>query len=79
MKPKFLIVALVMGLIGLKVFAPQGVANDAKSTWLTDYKNALETARTEKKAVLMDFTGSDWCGWCIKLRREVFATVEFQN
>ena len=29
--------------------------------------------------VLMDFTGSDWCGWCMKLDKEVFSTPEFQK
>ena len=29
--------------------------------------------------MLLDFTGSDWCGWCMKLDREIFATPEFQD
>jgi protein disulfide-isomerase len=47
--------------------------------WLTDYKQALERAKKEKKVVLADFTGSDWCGWCIKLKDEVFSKPEFQQ
>jgi thioredoxin-related protein len=47
--------------------------------WLTDYGQALKLAKEQNKAVLMDFTGSDWCGWCMKLDREVFSTSEFQN
>ncbi|MBX3462742.1 MAG: thioredoxin family protein [Planctomycetes bacterium] len=47
--------------------------------WLTDYKQALEKAKKEKKVVLADFTGSDWCGWCIKLKDEVFSKPEFQE
>jgi protein disulfide-isomerase len=47
--------------------------------WLDDYDKASEYARDEKKLLLMDFTGSDWCGWCIKLEREVFDTPEFKN
>ena len=34
-------------------------------------------AKEEKKMVMLDFTGSDWCGWCIKLHKEVFSTPEF--
>ncbi len=45
--------------------------------WLTDYSKALEKAKTENKKVLMDFTGSDWCGWCMKLHKEVFSQKEF--
>ena len=52
---------------------------DAKPGWLTDFKQAQEQAKSAKKLVLVDFTGSDWCGWCIKLDKEVFATPEFQE
>lgn len=31
------------------------------------------------KLTLLDFTGSDWCGWCMKLDREVFSQPEFQQ
>ena len=47
--------------------------------WLTDYAQALATAKTQNKAVLIDFTGSDWCGWCIKLDREVFNVADFKS
>lgn len=45
--------------------------------WFTSLPKAQEKAKTEKKMVLLDFTGSDWCGWCIKLDKEVFSTPEF--
>ena len=48
-------------------------------TWLTDYKAASAKAKAENKPLLMDFTGSDWCGWCMKLDREVFDTPEFKD
>lgn len=46
--------------------------------WQTDLPAALEQAAKENKAVLVDFTGSDWCGWCIKLRKEILDTPEFE-
>jgi len=49
----------------------------AELAWQTDLSKAQEIARTEKKMVMLDFTGSDWCGWCIKLNKEVFSTDEF--
>ena len=49
------------------------------STWLTDLTKAQSQARTEKKAMLLNFTGSDWCGWCIRLQREVFSKPEFDE
>jgi protein disulfide-isomerase len=45
--------------------------------WLTDYDAAMKLAKAEKKKVLLNFTGSDWCGWCIRLDREVFSQKEF--
>ena len=45
--------------------------------WTDDYDAALKQAAAEKKLVLVDFSGSDWCGWCKKLDKEVFAKEEF--
>ena len=63
-----------MGL--LAVLALLGV-NAAASEWLTDLPKAQAKAKEEKRMVLLDFTGSDWCGWCIKLHNEVFSKPEF--
>ena len=56
-----------------------GRVNAAESTWLTDLPKAEAQAKAESKIVLMDFTGSDWCGWCIKFKKEVLDTAEFQD
>jgi len=53
--------------------------NAAESTWLTDLPKAEAQAKTENKIILLDFTGSDWCGWCIKFKKEVLDTSEFQT
>ena len=45
--------------------------------WLTDAQAAKEQAKQENKYVLLDFTGSDWCGWCMRLKTEVFDKPEF--
>lgn len=47
--------------------------------WMTDFKAAKTKAEKENKALLVDFTGSDWCGWCIKLVDEVFKHDEFKK
>ena len=52
------------------VFAAEG--------WMTDLPAALQKAKLEGKLVLVDFTGSDWCASCIKLRRTVLDTPEFR-
>ena len=47
--------------------------------WTTDAQAALAKASAENKLVLLDFTGSDWCGWCIKFKKEALDTQEFQD
>lgn len=49
------------------------------SEWQTDYEQALVTARNSNKCVLLDFTGSDWCGPCIEMNKVVFSKAAFQN
>ena len=51
----------------------------ASEQWETSYKAALDQAAKQDKLVLLDFTGSDWCGWCIKLRKDTFSKPEFQK
>jgi thioredoxin-related protein len=46
--------------------------------WTHDFAAAKKQAADEKKDLLMDFTGSDWCGWCIKLNDEVFKHEPFK-
>ncbi len=47
--------------------------------WMTDLSAAQTKAAAENKAVLVDFTGSDWCGYCIRLKKAVFDTPEFET
>ena len=54
-----------------------GVASPAYAggvEWLTDAHAALDKAQAEDKIVLLDFTGSDWCIWCQRLKGEIFDT-----
>jgi protein disulfide-isomerase len=54
-----------------------GVAS-AEVSWLTDFDAARAKAKSDHKLVLLDFTGSDWCGPCIQLRKTVFSRPEFR-
>jgi protein disulfide-isomerase len=47
--------------------------------WAADLPKALEQAKTETKIVLLDFTGSDWCVWCIKFDDDVLSQPEFAS
>jgi protein disulfide-isomerase len=51
--------------------------NAQELTWHTDMAKASELSLKEKKPMLLFFTGSDWCGWCIRLQKEVLKTDEF--
>jgi protein disulfide-isomerase len=50
----------------------------AAAGWGDNYEKAIAQAKAEKKMVVLDFTGSDWCSWCIKLDKEVFSKDEFK-
>jgi len=45
--------------------------------WTDDFDAAKAEAAKDGKLLLVDFSGSDWCGWCMKLDSEVFSKPEF--
>ena len=56
-----------------------GSTSTADDGWTDDLDQAKSRAATEGKALLLDFTGSDWCHWCERLDGEVFQTELFQD
>jgi protein disulfide-isomerase len=68
---KFLSVLVVMFCASARF----GAEND----WVENFDTAKKMSASAKKLILIDFTGSDWCGWCIKLDKEVFAKPEFKK
>ena len=54
-------------------------SEDANGGWSTDFEAAKKASVEKKLPILADFSGSDWCGWCIKLDSEVFAKKEFKE
>src|SRR4051812_5075348 len=51
----------------------------SESSWSSDYKKAQEEAKAGHKFLLLNFTGSDWCGWCIKFDRDILSKPEFKD
>jgi protein disulfide-isomerase len=47
--------------------------------WENNLETAIQQAKKENKAVLVNFTGSDWCIWCKRLSSEVFQQEAFKN
>jgi thioredoxin-related protein len=64
------VMILAAATIGAGAFAAEG--------WETDFEKASARAKAEGKHMLIDFSGSDWCGWCIKLDEEVFSKKVFK-
>jgi thioredoxin-related protein len=65
-------------LIGsLAAFTAPALAATGGEHWIADFDEAVDIARKENKDLLVDFTGSDWCGWCKKLDKEVFGEQAF--
>jgi thioredoxin-related protein len=67
---KFLYTLLASWAVCLVCAAEEG-------EWLTDLTKAKDKAREEKRLILMDFNGSDWCAPCKALRKNVFSSNEF--
>lgn len=63
----------------LSFVAINNQAKDKKAVWNNNLEKAVEIAKKQKKAILINFTGSDWCKWCKKLNAEVFSQKEFIN
>ncbi|MES2980804.1 MAG: thioredoxin family protein [Verrucomicrobiota bacterium] len=63
----------------LAVIFSVGNAQAGGEGWISDFEAAKKQAVDGKKSLLIDFTGSDWCGWCIKLNKEVFVHDAFKN
>jgi thioredoxin-related protein len=65
-------------LVAMAIVASAACAQ-AELNWLTDYDAAQAKGKSDNKLVLLNFTGSDWCGWCKRLNAEVFSKPEFQE
>jgi protein disulfide-isomerase len=70
MNKTLITVLLIMGSFAIQ-------AQELK--WETDINKAIAVSNKSKKPLLLFFTGSDWCGWCIRLQKEVLKTPEFET
>jgi thioredoxin-related protein len=67
-----------LSLLGLILLFSAGFAG-ADANWLTDFDAAKAKAKSDHKLVLLDFTGSDWCGYCKRMQAEIFSKPQFQE
>jgi protein disulfide-isomerase len=68
---------IIFSVLGAALLSAWTV-NAADTVWFTDMSAAKAQAKAENKLMLMDFTGSDWCPWCIRFKKDVLDTPEFQ-
>lgn len=47
--------------------------------WLTDFEQAKKIASEKNECILLNFSGSDWCGPCIRMKKEIFESAEFKT
>lgn len=66
---------LFFALSASAIMAPAWGATE----WMTDFESAQTKAQEENKALLVNFTGSDWCGWCVQLKKELLNTPQFTD
>ncbi|MCP4414024.1 MAG: thioredoxin family protein [Gammaproteobacteria bacterium] len=71
---KYLITSMLMVIIVALCCS----VTEAK-VWKTDFKRASSKAKSSGKYMLLNFSGSDWCGWCKKLDKEVFSKSTFKR
>jgi thiol-disulfide isomerase/thioredoxin len=63
--------------LALACAASASAQDDHATAWYADFDQAAAVAKEQGKDLFVDFTGSDWCGWCIKLHDEVFQYESF--
>lgn len=62
---------------GVKIEENEAEPAYKNGTWITDFDQAVALAGKLDRYILINFTGSDWCSWCFRLRDEVFTQPAF--
>ena len=47
--------------------------------WLTNFEEARKIAKEKNRFILLNFSGSDWCGPCMRMRKEIFESTDFKT
>ena len=82
---KITLITLLMITISSESFAQSGVMKNESNYkahadgWMVDINKAYEVSKKTGKPIMANFTGTDWCGWCIKLKKEVFDKAAFKT
>jgi len=63
----------------LFIFIFSFVIFNQQSEWLTDFAQAQKISAEKKESLLLNFSGSDWCGPCIRMKQEIFDSEDFKK
>lgn len=61
------------------LFIVMFVLQNLSTRWLTDFEQARQKAYSEQKLIVLNFSGSDWCGPCIQMHKEIFDSEAFEQ
>lgn len=78
---KSILTGVVSSSLVLTAFAADEVQIDGAKAgqWTMDFSAATKTAENKKLPMILNFTGSDWCGWCKLMDKNVFAQEEWKK
>lgn len=76
---QFLVLTLILITSTLYAQSPEKFVEAQDENWLVNIEEAYAISKKTNKPILANFTGSDWCGWCKRLRAEVFSKPEFKD
>ncbi|HKJ06083.1 MAG TPA: thioredoxin family protein [Flavobacteriaceae bacterium] len=77
---KLLLFITTLFLFNTNVFSQPSSSNKVdKAIWVSDYDEALALSKKENKPLLIYFTGSDWCIYCKRLKKDFLNSEEFKN
>jgi len=68
-----------MRIFSFSLFVPFLLALQLNAGWGTDFEKARQQAKTEHKQILLNFSGSDWCGPCIMMHKQIFESDVFRQ
>ena len=71
----------ILAILLLATWTANTVAKSTQRSdgWTTSYEEAIAKSKETDRPILMNFTGSDWCSFCLKLKKEVFGTKTFNQ
>jgi protein disulfide-isomerase len=68
---------IILLLLANLAYSQSTESTEKDLTWHADVNKAYDLSKATSKPIFAFFTGSDWCGWCHKLQREVFSKPAF--